>query len=146
MAPTITDEKKKGLMLRKMVKDSLIVDLNNSKDVSVLNTKFTTSAKGRKAVIGTCQSSPTKSGDVKPKYKCSIIGLENTDSLSDQRCMVSCECDRFMYYFEYALMKKGAAKVKYSNGEPPVVTNPNLITGMCKHLISLSKYLIKRKL
>jgi hypothetical protein len=137
---------KKGLSLKKMVNDSLIIDLNNGKDVHVLSTKFTVSAKGRKAVIGTCQSPPKKNGTASEKYKCSIIGLEDEGPLSAQKCMVSCPCERFTYYFEVALAKKGASKIKYSNGDMPVVTNPHMITGLCKHLIALSKDLMKKKL
>ena len=139
-------EKKKGLMLKKMIHESLIIDLNNAKDVHVLNKKFTTSAKGRHAVIGTCQSAPHKAGEKKEKWKCSIIGLENTGPLSAQRCMVSCPCQRFTFYFEVALTKKGASKIKYSNGDMPHVTNPNMLTGLCKHLVALSRDLIKAKL
>lgn len=142
----LESSKKKGLSLRKMIKESLIIDRNNSKDVHVLSTKFTVSAKGRKAVIGTCQSAPKHAGQKSEKYKCSIIGLEDDGPLSEQRCMVSCPCERFTYVFEVALMKKGAAKIKYSNGDMPHVTNPNMITGMCKHLIALSTELVKKKL
>jgi hypothetical protein len=138
--------KKKGLSLKKMLHESLIIDLNNSKDVHVLTTKFAVSAKGRKAVIGTCQSAPKKNGEKSEKYKCSIIGLEDEGPLSAQKCQVSCPCQRFTFYFEYALAKKGAAKIKYSNGEPPHVTNPALATGICKHLIALAKELTKKKL
>jgi hypothetical protein len=145
MAPVI---KKQGLLLKKMLDESLIIDLNNSKQVKLSNIKFTVSAKGRKAVLATCQTvTEDKAGNVKmgDKHKCSIIGLENDGLLSKQRCMVSCSCSRFLYYFEVALAAKGAAKIKYSDGSPPHVTNPNMITGMCKHLIALSKYLIKNK-
>jgi hypothetical protein len=140
-------DKRKGLTLKKMLNESLIIDLNNAKEVSVLTKKFTVSAKGRKAVIGTCQSTPERQGDKKDKWKCSIIGLEDDGPLSAQRCMVSCPCQRFNYGgFEYALSKVGAAKIKYGDGTPPHVMNPNLICGICKHLISLARDLIKRKL
>jgi hypothetical protein len=142
----MADIKVKGLTLKKMMHESLIIDLNNSKNVHVLGTKFTLSAKGRKAVIGTCQSVQTKASHKPEKYKCSIIGLEDEGPLSAQKCMVSCPCERFTYYYEVALTKKGASKVKYSNGDMPVVTNPNMLTGMCKHLIALSKELTKKKL
>jgi hypothetical protein len=142
----MADAKVKGLTLKKMLNESLIVDLNNSKNVHVLSSKFTVSAKGRKAVIGTCQSAQTKPSVKPDKYKCSIIGLENDGPLSAQKCMVSCPCERFTYYWEVALTKKGAAKIHYSNGDMPVVTNPNMLTGICKHLIALAKELTKKKL
>lgn len=128
-----------------MLYESLIIDLNNAKNVGILNIKVAESKKGRRAIIATCQSTPDRQGQVKDKHKCSIIGLEDNGPLSAQNCMVSCTCDRFKFYFEYALTKKGAAKIKYCNGDPPHTTNPNLITGMCKHLIAVSRHLIKRK-
>jgi hypothetical protein len=137
-------EKAKGLTLKKILSESIILDLNNAKDVHVTNVKETVSAKGRKAVVATCFSDP-KGNKVPTKYKCSVIGLEDDGPLSGQRCMFSCECDRYMYYYEYALAQKGAAKIKFCNGNAPTVTNPSLIPGGCKHLIALSRKLVKEK-
>jgi hypothetical protein len=58
--------------------------------------------------------------------------------------MVSCSCDDFAYRFEYALHKKGAAELKYSNGDPPIDTNPSLIPGCCKHLVKLFQIAAER--
>lgn len=46
----------------------------------------------------------------------------------------SCDCENFMYMWEYALAHFKASFIKYSNGEPPVTTNPGLIPAACKHL------------
>lgn len=45
--------------------------------------------------------------------------------------VVGCSCDDFLYTFEYALAKRGAANIEYSNGEKPVDRNPKLIPGAC---------------
>ena len=50
---------------------------------------------------------------------------------------VSCECGDFWSHWEYALNRRGAADIEYSNGEPPVVTNPTLIAGACKHIMAM---------
>lgn len=55
--------------------------------------------------------------------------------------IVSCSCDDFKYRWEYALNKKGAARIEYSNGEPPVERNDAEVPGMCKHLVGFTIYL-----
>lgn len=50
---------------------------------------------------------------------------------------LSCSCPDFLYRFEVALNKKGAAQIEYSNGELPTVTNPTMIAACCKHCIAL---------
>lgn len=47
---------------------------------------------------------------------------------------------------EYALTHWGSAVIKYSNGEPPVHTNPGLLPLMCKHLTQLAKTIIQHKM
>lgn len=46
-------------------------------------------------------------------------------------------CEFFMYYSEYALSTWGAARIKYSNGEPAVVKNPGNLPLVCKHLVKV---------
>ncbi len=50
---------------------------------------------------------------------------------------VACSCADNLYRWEYSNARKKAADIYYSNGEPPVSTNPRLIPGMCKHLCAL---------
>jgi len=50
---------------------------------------------------------------------------------------VSCSCPDFMYRYEYALHKRKAADLEYSNGQPPDMTNPTQVVGQCKHLVAL---------
>jgi hypothetical protein len=45
----------------------------------------------------------------------------------------SCDCQRFLFMYEYALWKRGAAELRFGNGEPPVKTNPRMRPGCCKH-------------
>ncbi len=52
-------------------------------------------------------------------------------------CHVSCSCDDNLYRWEYANAGKNAAEIEYSNGEPPIYTNPGYKPGLCKHLVSL---------
>ena len=64
--------------------------------------------------------------------------------LSNKAVKLSCSCDDFLFRFEYALYRRGAADIRHSNGEPPDRTNPAHTPGCCKHLIALYE-IIKRK-
>lgn len=50
---------------------------------------------------------------------------------------VGCSCQDAKFRWEFANAQKGAADIYYSNGQPPVVTNPALRVSMCKHLVAL---------
>ena len=52
----------------------------------------------------------------------------------------SCDCRDFLYRWEVANHKVGAAKIIFSNGEDPVKTNPSERPGLCKHLLALGGY------
>lgn len=63
-----------------------------------------------------------------------------------ERVKVSCSCPDHMYRFEWALWKKGAADLVYSNGEAPDITNPGYLGGCCKHVVALWFFLETKKL
>ena len=48
--------------------------------------------------------------------------------------IVNCDCQRFIFFYEFALWYRGAAYLERCNGDYPVVTNPSLRLGVCKHL------------
>lgn len=57
---------------------------------------------------------------------------------------VSCTCEDHLYTFEYALAERDAARITYSNSEFPLIKNPKLIPGLCKHLwVAVNKILEK---
>jgi hypothetical protein len=51
--------------------------------------------------------------------------------------IVSCSCADFKYRWEVALNHKQAADIEYSNGELPVIRNPQMRPAQCKHLVAL---------
>lgn len=53
--------------------------------------------------------------------------------------VIAHNCEAFVFNFEYANATVGASRLIYSNGQPPVYTNPGLMPGMCKHLVALYK-------
>lgn len=54
-----------------------------------------------------------------------------------KRVQVSCDCEDFCFTWEVALWSWGAAKIIYSNGEHPIVKNPGLVPGCCKHVVAV---------
>ncbi len=80
--------------------------------------------------------------ETKSKYRTSIrsISPENPDLKGGAGdVIVSCSCPDFMYRWEVALAVKNAAKVKYSNGAYPKITNPKGKTSICKHLVAIAE-------
>lgn len=66
---------------------------------------------------------------------------------SNRNVIVGCSCYDFTFRYEFALAKKGAAVINYSNGQPPNTTNPPpRVLGCCKHCIALYKYMEKKKI
>lgn len=60
--------------------------------------------------------------------------------------LIAHNCEAYVYNFEYANCRRGAAYMIYCNGEPPVWTNPGLAPGLCKHLIALAKIAIEENI
>jgi hypothetical protein len=52
----------------------------------------------------------------------------------DMLAWVQCSCPYWLFNLEYAVAKVGSTEIKFSNGKPPVITNPKLKIGLCKHL------------
>jgi len=58
------------------------------------------------------------------------------------KLICACSCDDWKFTWEVAMVKYGAARVEYSNGEPPTTRNPLKKPGACGHLIALLNHLI----
>jgi hypothetical protein len=79
------------------------------------------------------------------------ITFENTNidknkSAENIYCSVDCGCPDYKYRWAYANNNKDAGpmgndSLNQCNGETPSITNPYLTPGLCKHLVSLHKYL-----
>jgi hypothetical protein len=54
-------------------------------------------------------------------------------------------CERFLYRWEYALWRAGAAEIRFGNGEPPNITNPRFIPAACKHYARVFKVIRELK-
>lgn len=76
------------------------------------------------------------------KYKTQVKPLNPKEpdlKLGNTNVSVSCSCPDFLYRFEVANFNKGAARIQYSNGAAPVITNPQGKASLCKHLVAIQQ-------
>ena len=127
------------LTLKQIVQKTDPVRIANSKFVRII--KFKSGYTPRGTGYAACQSYSTHHYDSKGRR---VINPDKTKYVTvveflDKKLHVnvSCSCSDFMYSFEVALHKKGAADIEYSNGMSPDVRNPAHTTACCKHLVQL---------
>jgi hypothetical protein len=140
--PETIDYKLDGLSLKALIRATPPFIKNNAHEVLVKMLKPATTKGGFPAIRAKVLSVGNKGQ--RNVYATDIIGKEKDIPLSRQKhVLVSCQCDYFLYYCEVALNHWGSAKIKYSNGEHPNVTNPQLQPMLCKHLVRLAGTVIE---
>jgi hypothetical protein len=117
----------RGISIRQVFRNTPANRFTMADKVKLIGVKIGKSRTLQKPKV-VCQT--YTSGDT-VKYSTSITFIK------DDKAVLSCSCDDFMYRWEYALAKKGGAEVRYGNGEHPESSNPTLIAGCCKHVIAL---------
>lgn len=123
----------KGMSLALILRKQPKYILNSAEDVVVRTLTPRTTKGGLPAFIGTARDLQTKPMRV---HKFQVIGLNKEKSriTSQKKIKVSCSCEFFTFYSEYALWTWGAANIRFSNGDPAVVRNPGNHPIVCKHL------------
>jgi hypothetical protein len=61
----------------------------------------------------------------------------------NSKCRLLCSCANFTYVWEMALARKQSAVRFKSNGMRPVITNPLMRPGVCKHLVQAIRMVAK---
>ena len=148
-----TQRAEKGMTLRKLLKATPPFIVSNSSDVIIKKLNSSASTKAGFPAITAITDCKEKGG--RKTHKCSIISLERPDKSvsrsklnvggANKRVLVSCNCENFLFQWEYALWTWGASKIKFSNGDPAKFTNPGNVPGMCKHLVAVAKTVIEHK-
>lgn len=115
-------------------------DARNSRYVRII--KAMKQGKGDEYHYNTITRIP---GESPRKHKQWIKDLSGKGLYNSTEIFVSCDCERFKFKWEYALWKRGASMIKFSNGEPPVTTNPNLHPAACKHCYVVLSDILKKK-
>jgi len=143
-----TAKAKKGMSLNALIKNTPPYVKNRARDEVVIKKLSNTFTKGgmravRAVAVSTGHKVPTphvvtiigldtKAGPVTGLKKMEVPRLYR-----QKRLQVDCDCENFIYYWEFALWSYGAAKIKRCNGDRPEVTNPHLVPGTCKHIIEV---------
>lgn len=125
-----------GLSLKQLWKAAPALMRNESKELVIRSLSHKKSKLGMPAVKARVKS---LSRGASVYHEVVIVGKEEGIKLSKQKhVLVSCSCEFFCFYSEYALTKWGSSQIKYCNGEPPHVTNPGLHPLMCKHCCAVT--------
>lgn len=130
---------KKGLTLRQLHRNTPRLMKENGAECTVKKFKRTKTASGLPAVTAVVRHNDPWRPDAVPRdHQVQIIGRVHDTKLSDrkQKVLCSCDCENYVYMWEYANAKYGAARIIYGNGEAPNFTNPGETPGLCKHLVA----------
>ena len=133
----------RGMTLTQIMEKTSPGRIALSQYVAIRNLKFGISKKLKipKAIAQTFSQEKDKQGRTSMfKYSTMI------EFYPEQKVKISCSCPDHLYRWEYALVRRNASYMTYSNGEPPLDTNPKLIPACCKHVIALARELKKQKL
>ena len=123
-----------GMTLSALMRKQPKYVVNSSEDIILKSYKKAKTKGGMPAMIGTARDLTVKPQRI---HKFQIIGLDKSNPKvgTQKRIKVSCSCEFFLFYCEYALWTWGAASIRYSNGQPAVVRNPANVPLVCKHLM-----------
>lgn len=140
-----------GKSLKELIRNTPRLFMNNAVDVEAHKYKSLFTKAGRRAVKGIMVTNdPWRPDKVKRYHETYIVGLDKNGEkkplYKHKRVLAQCTCENYVFTWEYANARCGAAYLIYSNGEPPVWTNPGMAVGLCKHLIALAKIVIEENL
>lgn len=90
----------------------------------------------------TCYRVQTRNTENGNQYKISIYSPTPKITL-DTKVIIDSPNPLFVFFYEYALAKRGNAFIYRSNGDPPVKNNPRLIPGFDHHVYRALQYLVK---
>lgn len=153
-----TELTRKGMTLRQLIKNTPNIFRVNAEDVVIKKLTHTKTKTGMPAISAVAYTNdryrPMK---VRRNHTIYVIGLDKV-SVTDpapafdkpinkhRKVLVSCQCESYVFVWEYANAAHGASRIVYGNGRAPVVTNPRLATGMCKHLVAVATKIIQKGL
>lgn len=135
---------KKGTKLRKILRMTPRMFHNNSQYVRMLVIKKAKTKSGLTAYLGVMRTHDPGRDKPPRKRNVTIIGLDPDSGLpvNRQRVLLQCDCESYVFTYEYANAAHNAARLIYCNGMYPGFMNPQLTPGACKHLIAFANVLI----
>ena len=117
--------------------------------VHITSIKKMATPKGLPAVAAVCwHEDLLRPNSVKAKrpHEVRVFGLDdpNAPISKQKRVLVSCDCEDWVFVWEYAVALRGASKVIYGNGQPPTRTNISCEPGLCKHLYAVAEQVLEK--
>lgn len=135
--PSESEKTRKGMSVKSILRNRTADVINLGREIIVDNSKRGKTMKGFPTFTMMCwHRDPLRPFATRRDHEVTVIGLDSqTDPISKQsRIYVSCDCEDWVFRWEYAVAKCGATKILYGNGDAPVMTNPMEVPGCCKHL------------
>lgn len=132
-----------GLSIKQLVKATPAYIRSNAEDVVVKALRPATTKGGMPGIRTKTQTL----GHKNQVYDTTFVGKEKGIPISQQKhVLASCSCDFFCYTCEYALTHWGSSVIKYCNGEPAVVKNPQNHPLLCKHLVKVAQTVLSERM
>lgn len=135
---------KKGITLRKLLKEQPPYIRNNAEGLIIKRAEKATTKKGYPAARFIVASASVSGKN----YEITVVGKHSELKLSEknQLVVVHCSCSFFWSYCEYALTQHAASTIKYCNGQPAVVNNPDNFPLICKHLYRCLTAIVEKQI
>jgi hypothetical protein len=137
---------KKGLSLKGLLRSTPSYFKNSAEDIAIRKYKSGLTTKtGLPAIQAYGVADYTATNEPPTPHKMLIVGLQKGKLISEQsKVLVTCDCENYAFVWEYANTVNGSSRIRHSNGEPPIVTNPTFRPGLCKHLCALTQIIISK--
>lgn len=89
-----------------------------------------------------CYRAQTRNTQNQHQYRIAIYSQTPKITL-DSKVIILSPNPLFVYRYEFSMAKRGNSFIYYSNGDPPLQTNPKLKPGIDHHVYRVLQYLIK---
>lgn len=135
--PPMTPTMRNGISIKQILRNRTADVISFGREVIIESMKEGKSAKGFPTVRVMCwHRDPLRPFATRRDHEVTVVGLDNqTDPITSQsKVYLSCDCEDWVFRWEYAVAKRGGTRVLYGNGDAPVMTNPTEVPGCCKHL------------
>lgn len=142
--PPKTPKMEKGVSLTTLLKNTPRLMKENATECYLNGYKRSKTRKGLPIVMAKVRhKDPLRPNKTVRIHECMFVGLDDPSKpISKQkRVMATCQCENWVFMWEYACAASGAARIIYGNGEPPTMTNPSETPGLCKHLTALALHI-----
>jgi hypothetical protein len=131
----------KGLTLGQLMTSTTSDRKKNSANVDIENIKYIRTNGSHlvaKAAIGSARGT----GEVYHAWFTFIDAHSKSEVDTSRKVHAQCTCYDYYYRWEYANAAHNAARIFCGNGESPIIQNPGLSPGLCKHLFSLAEHML----